>query len=303
MPRQPRLHVPGAFYHVTLRGNHRQNIFFADQHRQLLNEIVAAVIERFPARVHAYCWMSNHIHMLIQVGDTPLGRIMLRIASHYARTVQAQLSTTGHLFERRYHAVLVDEDEYLLELLRYIHLNPVRAGMVNHAADYPWSSHHIYLGTRKECWVTTDFALRMFHADCARAIDAYRRFVDGDMQSNKPSPLHEVNSKDSRVLGDDRFLARLLMEPWRPQSRKTLQQIIDEACLTFSVDIDDLLSSGRQRHLTRTRAWIAQQALKQRVASICEVARALNRSESALRECLLHHYPPQHTRDTRDPAP
>jgi len=303
MPRQPRLHAPGAFYHVTLRGNHRQNIFFTAQHRQLLNEIVAAVIDRFTARLHAYCWMSNHVHMLIQVGDIPLGRIMLRIASRYARTVQAQLSTTGHLFERRYHAVLVDADAYLLELLRYIHLNPVRAGIVNRAMDYPWSSHHVYLGTRKECWVTTDFALSMLHTDCARAIDAYRRFVEGDMESNKPSPLHEVNSKDSRVLGGDRFLAHLLKTPWQPRSRNTLQQVIDEACLTFAVDIDDLLSSGRQRHLTRLRAWIAHQALQQRVASICEVARALNRSESALRECLLRHYPPHHTRDTRDPAP
>ena len=154
MPRRPRLHVPGAFYHVTLRGNHRQDIFFTSKHREFLNGIVATVIERFAARLHAYCWMSNHIHMLIQVSDVPLGRIILRIASPYARAVQAELSTTGHLFERRYHAVLVDADEYLLGLLRYMHMNPVRAGMVNHPADYPWSSHHVYLGSREESWVT-----------------------------------------------------------------------------------------------------------------------------------------------------
>lgn len=242
MPRQPRLHAPGAFYHVTLRGNHRQNIF------------------SLPS-----------------------------IGSCSTKSWLPLLS-----------AVLVDADAYLLELLRYIHLNPVRAGMVNHATDYPWSSHHVYLGVRKESWVTTDLAQSMLHADCARAIDAYRHFVGGDMPS---SPLREVNSQDPRVLGDDRFLARLLVQPWQPRSRKTLQQIIDEASLAFAVDIDELLSSGRQRHLTRLRAWIAHQALRQRIASICEVARALNRSESALRECLLRHYPPRHTRDTRDPAP
>ena len=125
--RKPRLHIPAAFYHVTLRGNHRQDIFFTADDRILLNAIVAEVIAGYGARLHAYCWMTNHTHMLIQVGDVPLGRIMLRIASRYARQIQARFRTTGHLFERRYHAVLVDVDSYLLELLRYIHLNPIRA--------------------------------------------------------------------------------------------------------------------------------------------------------------------------------
>ncbi|MES1192275.1 MAG: transposase [Steroidobacter sp.] len=85
MPRKPRIHVPGAFYHVTLRGNHSQDIFFSPNDRWMLNQIVAEVLDRFHARLHAYCWMTNHVHLLIQVGDTPLGRLMLRIASRYAR--------------------------------------------------------------------------------------------------------------------------------------------------------------------------------------------------------------------------
>ena len=148
MPRYPRLHVPGAFAHVTLRGNHRQDIFFSAADRELFNQLVGEVIECCGARLHAYCLMTNHVHLLIQVGDVPLGRIMLRIASRYARTIQQRFYTTGHLFERRYHSILVDADECLLELLRYIHLNPVRAGMVDNIAAYPWSSHHAYVGTR-----------------------------------------------------------------------------------------------------------------------------------------------------------
>ncbi|HEU4601450.1 MAG TPA: transposase, partial [Steroidobacteraceae bacterium] len=80
MPRAPRLHVPGALYHVTLRGNHRQNIFFCPADRQLMSELFAEVTERFGARLHAYCYMTNHIHVLIQVSDAPLGRIILRVA-------------------------------------------------------------------------------------------------------------------------------------------------------------------------------------------------------------------------------
>ena len=112
MPRPPRIHVGGGFYHVTLRGNHAQPIFFQPADRVTLESIVADTIPRCGARVHAYCWMTNHIHLLVQVGEIPLGRVILRIASRYARTVQARLYTTGHLFERRYHSVLVDADAY-----------------------------------------------------------------------------------------------------------------------------------------------------------------------------------------------
>ena len=177
-------------YHVTLRGNHRQDIFFEPSDRYRLNELFAEVLERFSARLHAYCYMSNHIHALIQVGDAPLGKLIMRVAGQYARGTQSRLQTTGHLFEKRYYPVLVSVDQYFLALLRYIHLNPVRAGLAASMEAYPWSSHHAYTGNRVEPWVTTDFALSQFSLDRARAVDAYRRFVmqpfDADAQR---SPL------------------------------------------------------------------------------------------------------------------
>jgi REP element-mobilizing transposase RayT len=166
------------------------------------------VLERFTARLHAYCWMTNPMHMLIQVGDTPLGTLILRIAGRYARTVQKHLRTTGHLFEKQYHPILVDADEYLLELLRYIHLNPVRARMVQHPSEYPWSSHHAYLGESAQSWVTTDFALRMFHSDRILAVAAYRHFIDRETGRPRHSPLSECNPADRRILGSDEFAGR-----------------------------------------------------------------------------------------------
>src|SRR5580698_624444 len=136
MPRLPRLHVPNGFYHAILRGNHREALFDAAADCQILNDIVADVINRFDARVHAFCWMSNHLHALLQIADRPLGEIMQRIAMRYARHRHKTLRTTGHLFERRYRAKLVDTDAYFLELLRYIHLNPVAAGVVTDPALY-----------------------------------------------------------------------------------------------------------------------------------------------------------------------
>jgi putative transposase len=290
MPRPLRLHVPGAFYHVTLRGNHRQNIFFVQSDRALLEEIAAKTIERFIARIHAYCWMTNHVHLLIQVGDVPLGRLMLRIAGQYARCVQTKLRTTGHLFEKRYYPVLVDADAYLLQLLRYIHLNPVRTGMVAHPADYPWSSHHAYAGKACPPWLTTDFALGLFHADRDKAIRAYRRFIDIEAPSPGLSPLEQCNPNDRRILGGDDFASALLGKAWRPRSRKDLESVIAEACAKFEVTEAELSSSSAQRALTHARAWVAHQAVTLRIDSLSSVARRFNRTEGALRQSVKLHF-------------
>lgn len=289
MPRPPRIHIPGAFYHVTLRGNHRQHIFFRPTDRQLLNEIVAEALDLFCARVHAYCYMTNHIHALVQIGDKPLGALMLRIAGRYARTIQANLHTTGHLFEKRYHPVLVDHDAYLLQLLRYIHLNPVRAAMVSSPEQYPWSSHLTYLGQREEPWITTSFALAMFHSNRHEAIEAYRRFVL-EVDATAHSPLKECNPNDSRILGSDDFASRSLGNAWRPRCGKTLQDLLTEAYSVFGVSADQLRSASRRHELVRARAWVAHQAVTLRVTSLAAVARELHRDESSLRNAMMRYF-------------
>jgi REP element-mobilizing transposase RayT len=259
--------------------------------RQLLNELIAEVLERFNARLHAYCFMTNHIHALIQVSEAPLGRLMMRIAGRYARLIQANLRTTGHLFEKRYYPVLVDADEYLLELLRYIHLNPVRAHMVDCPEDYPWSSHHVYLGRRNEPWVTTDFALSMLHKDRAHAIGAYRRFIREQVaDTSRESPLSECNPNDSRILGSDEFAGRLLGQNWKPRSYKTLDDLIAEACAKFGVTPEQLCSTNRRNVLVVARAWIGHQAITGRISSMAAVARHLCRDESTLRHGINTYF-------------
>ena len=177
MPRSVRLHVPGGVYHVVLRGNHREALFSTADDRQILNDIVADSIGRHGARAHAFCWMSNHLHALLQIDHSPLGGIMQRIAMRYARHRHKTLRTTGHLFERRYRARLIRTDQYFLAALRYIHLNPVAARMVTDPEHYQWSSHKAYLGTVPVPWITTDFGLSLFGADPSRARAAYVRFL------------------------------------------------------------------------------------------------------------------------------
>jgi REP element-mobilizing transposase RayT len=287
MARPHRIHAPGAMHHVTLRGNHQQDVFFCAADYRRLDQLMADSLEKSGARLHAYCYMTNHIHVLVQVGTVPLGRVVMPVASQYARQTQKGLGTTGHFFERRYHSVLVDADSYFMELLRYIHLNPVAAGIVRTPDAYPWSSHHAYLGTRRDPWLTTDFGLSLFAAEERAAIDAYRRFIDDGLAAgNRRSPFDDLNHSDRRILGSDDFARRLLGSGWRPRSRKSLDDLIAEACLRFNVTPDMLCAPARATRLVAARAWIVKEAVEGRIASISAVARRLNRDESSMRHAL-----------------
>jgi putative transposase len=178
MPRLPRLHVEGGCYHVVLRGNHRESIFSTSADRSILNEYVAESMEKYAARIHAYCWMTNHLHALIQIGQQPLGLVVKRFAMRYSRHRHRQLRTTGHLFERRYKAWLVDADTYFIALLQYIHRNPVEARVVSTADEYPWSSHRAYLGIEMVPWLTTEFGLGFFANTIETARIKYKAVID-----------------------------------------------------------------------------------------------------------------------------
>jgi putative transposase len=281
MPRSHRIHAPGAMYHVTLRGNHRQDIFFTPDDRSLLTYIIRDILVDCGAQLHAYCYMTNHVHALLQVSDTPLSKIMLLVAGRYARRVQARLETTGHLFEKRYHALLVDADAYLLALLRYIHLNPVRASLVSSPDEYPWSSHHAYLGRRSEPWVTTEFAVRMLGPDRQRATAAYESLIKS---APTRSPLDQRNEHDSRILGGDAFAQRVLGENWKPRSDAELQQVIDDACVKFGVTETELRSPSRLKKAAQARAWIMEQARRAEIASVASLAHYFNRDASSIRQ-------------------
>lgn len=290
MARRLRLHAPGAFYHVTLRGNHQQPIFFRNDDRDLMERVIADSLERSVAKVHGYCWMTNHVHLLVQVSDSPLGRLMLRIASTYARTVQLRLQTTGHLFERRYHATLVDADNYLLTVLRYIHLNPVKAGLVSDPAVYPWSSHRVYLGLGDMPWVTTTFALGLLAPRPEIARHRYQIFMTGAGSHESGLALPKPHRGQPQILGDDVFVARVMKAKIRSPSSRSLEDLITECSKRFMVSTDLLVSRSRARNLARARAWLGHRAVSERIASVCAVARTLGRCESAIRQ-VMSRYP------------
>lgn len=289
MARPLRLHVPGGFYHVTLRGNHRQPIFFAAGDRDLLDRIVNETLDEYAARLHGYCWMTNHVHMLLQVADKPLGNVMLRIASTYARTVQHRFQTTGHLFERRYHALIVDADAYLLTLLRYIHFNPVRAGLVADPSAYAWSSHPVYLGLREQRWITTDFALGLFGSSRTVARTRYCGFMGTPGQERWGEGALRANEDEPLVLGNADFLARIGRRSIAVVPHASLDQLIDECTRRFGVSRSQLVSPGRNQQLSAARAWLARKVVTSGVTTVSGIARELRRSETAVRRLLARH--------------
>ncbi len=281
MARKLRLHVPGGFYHVTLRGNHRQPIFFEPADRAWLESTVAHRTAEAGARIHAYCWMTNHIHLLVEVGHVPLGVLMQRVAGPYARHMQRQASTTGHFFERRHHAEIVDTELYLLAVIRYMHFNPVRSGLAAQPCDYAWSSHRCYLGLEQRPWLTTDFALAMLGATLADARMAYEAFM---AQGTEPeSPLRAERRVDARVAGDQSFVRSLVkFEATVDRGVRTLDQLIVATCKEFGLAEEAVRSNSRQRRLTAARAAIARRATSAGIATLSDVARALGRTVSAV---------------------
>ncbi len=287
MPRPPRLHVPGGCYHVILRGNHREPLFGSKRDRGALNTIVSDVLSRFGYRIHAFCWMSNHLHALIQISDQPLGKAMQRIAMRYSRYRHKRLDTTGHLFERRYRAQLIDVDQYFLTVIRYIHLNPVKAGLVSDPAEFPWSSHRAYLGSESLGWLTTDFGLALFSTDLPQARAAYARFLN--VPPDVDNLEDESHPEDRRVLGSDRFINSIPFVPLKPRSALTLEQLAQRICTLRGVSSELVRSRSAARSLTPIRIQILEQALDQRIATLTEVAKFLNRDPSTLCKLATGH--------------
>ncbi len=168
MARKPRIHLPGGLYHVIFRGNGGQDVFLTAADRFRFYLLLQEGACRFGYRIHAFCLMTNHIHLALQASNIPLSRSMQNLSFRFTRWINWREKRTGHLFQGRYKAVLVDGDSYLLELVRYLHLNPVRAGMVANPEEYPWSGHRAYLGLEKLPWLTTDWTLAQFGKSVAQ---------------------------------------------------------------------------------------------------------------------------------------
>jgi REP element-mobilizing transposase RayT len=203
MARPLRLEFAGASYHVTSRGDGREAIFRAVGDRRLFFDVLAGVWGRFNWVIHAYCLMTNHYHLLVETPDGNLAKGMRELNGLYTQRFNHVYGRSGHVFQGRYKAILVQKEAYLLEVARYVVLNPVRARMVRSAGDYPWSSYRAMTGEDAAPeWLETRTILAAFGATEAEATDGYRSFVAAG--KGQPSPWEHV--KQQVFLGSDAFV-------------------------------------------------------------------------------------------------
>ncbi len=283
MARKPRVHYPGALYHVILRGNAGQTIFFNDLDRTRFYLLVQEGIERFDHRIHAFCLMNNHVHLAIQVGKIPLSRILQNLSFRYTRWVNGRQKRSGHLFQGRYKAVLVDADIYLHALTRYIHLNPVRAGVVKEPGDYSWGSHRAYLGLEKIPWLTTDWVLSQFSEKPSAARRIYEKFIREGNKGGHQLEYYKGSKTDSRILGDDAFIDPMLgSKQLKTRSRVTLEGILKEVCRQNSVKANEWKDARKDHRLSEARGMAAWLVLETGVGTLAELGRVTGRDITTL---------------------
>jgi len=281
MARKPRIHMPGGYYHVMLRGNGGDDIFFSDADRCHFYLLMQEGVERFGHRVHAFCLMSNHVHLLIQVSEIPLSRIMQNLSFRYTRWINKRQRRTGHLFQGRFKAILVDADSYLLELVRYIHLNPVRAGVVGHISEYPWSSHAAYAGSERLAWLTSGTVLARFSARRNMARARYAEFMAQGVGESYRADFHG-GASDARVLGDDAFAEKALTAKEHLKPKLDLGECIETVCRHYDLQASELAARHRMRRPAEARSVVAWLVMKHGGMRLSAVANHFGRDVATL---------------------
>lgn len=203
MARPLRLEFAGALYHVTSRGDGREDIYRADGDRRLFLDVLGDVQARYHWTVHAYCLMTNHYHLLVETPDANLAKGMRQLNGVYTQRFDRSYDRVGHVFQGRYQAILVQKEAYLLELARYVVLNPVRARMARTPAEYRWSSYRAMIGEEAAPeWLETHSILAAFGEAQAEAVERYAHFVSEGQ--GQPSPWEQL--KHQVFLGSDAFV-------------------------------------------------------------------------------------------------
>jgi putative transposase len=252
MSRPPRLEFSGAVYHVIARGNEQRDVFRDDSDRELYLCRLARYQSQFRFRLYAYCLMTNHVHLALETGPVPLSRIVLALHGSYAQAFNQRHGRVGHLFQGRYKALLVQKTAYLLALVRYIHENPVKAGLVRQAGAYRWSSDRFYRGTSAPDWLDPRGLLELLGADPARAARRYRSF----MESQTGERYEGLKAVARVVKGDERYARTAFERSIGPEihPRWSVEQIARTAAKRAGVGLGDLLGRSLSAERSGVRA-------------------------------------------------
>jgi len=314
MPRQARLDTPGTLHHVMIRGIEGANIFYDDEDRGNLLSRIGKLAEGTGTRILAWVLMDNHVHLLLFSGQPGISRFMRRLLTGYAVWFNRRHQRSGYLFQNRYKSIVCEEDQYLLELVRYIHLNPLRASVVKSMEEldyYRWSGHGVLVGKNRNDWQETKYILEQFGLQKGRAIRSYRKFMEeGKGLGRRPdlvggglirslggwSRVLSLRGRgkrlehDSRILGSVDFVKRVMREADETLARQmkhrggkqSIEEVIRRMCKERGVGERELKLGGQRRKISEVRARIAYYLNREMGICMAEIARNLGVSTSAV---------------------
>lgn len=321
MPRQARLDTPGTLHHVIVRGIEKNNIVDDKFDRTNIVTRLGELTEETETRIYAWALLSNHMHILLKSGPHGLSRFMRRLLTGYAITYNIRHRRHGHLFQNRYKSIVCDEDVYFQELVRYIHLNPLRAGIVQNMSSldrYPWCGHSTIMGNKKRDWQEIDYVLSWFGKNRSNARKNYRYYVKDGIEEGHRDDLvggglirtlggwSQVLSRrkskeevlcDDRILGKNEFVERIISEAdnhikeqiTTNKHKISANQRIFEVCNEEDISIEELKGGSRRGLLPRIRMRLAHELVKEYGLTLAETARQLGVTTSAISKIFIRN--------------
>jgi REP element-mobilizing transposase RayT/DNA-binding transcriptional ArsR family regulator len=318
MPRKARIDAPGALHHIIVRGIERRKIFKDNADRQSFIERVGGILSDNQTPCYAWALMPNHLHLLLKTGLTPIATIMRRLLTGYAVYFNRRYRRWGHLFQNRYKSILCQEDNYLLELVRYIHLNPLRAKQVSDLKKlerYPYCGHSVLLGHHRNDWQSVDETLKLFGNNVSSARRRYRQFVKkGAIQGRRPELVGgglirsiggwqafktlgkaDVHVKsDERILGDSDFVEDVLKKAQEQRERQcqleaegfTVDQVAERVVAILGVKCEEVWEKGKYPQTVKARSLLCYWAVRELGISATELARRIGISQPAISQSV-----------------
>ena len=312
MPRKARVDAEGAIHHVIVRGIEQRRIFDDDGDRRHFVSRMAKVAVESETPIYAWALLPNHAHVLMRSGPLGIAKFMRRLLTGYAVYYNRRHERQGYLFQNRYKSILCDEEVYFKELIRYVHLNPLRAGLVDDLAGldhYPWCGHAFVVNGAEHPWHNVSFVLSRFGEKSREAIRKYQEFLEGGIREEATGKKRQWQSdwsllewlkglriagdrdepdRDGRVLGGEKFVSGLTREKNKPSSLgvKSPEELIREACGKAGLSVDALLSGSRRSNVAKLRAQLVLQLVDQPGMTLTRIGQLVGVSKSGVSKIL-----------------
>ena len=319
MPRKARIDAPGALHHIIVRGIERRKIFYDDRDRDNFIERLGVVLTETRTPCFAWALIPNHLHLLVRTGSTPIATVMRRLLTGYAVTFNRRHRRHGQLFQNRYKSILCQEDLYLLELVRYIHLNPLRARIVKELKEldkYPYCGHSVLMGKYKREWQDADYILRFYNSKNLTARRRYRKYVEKGIGDGRRPDLvggglvrsaggwsvvkamrrgFERMKGDERILGEGDFVETVLKAAQENLELKYLLEaegynfdwLVGRVARQLELEPKDVLAPGKYAQSVKARSLLCYWGTRELGMTTVDLARRLSLAQPTVSQAVI----------------